>query len=385
MTKKQNQQTQEEIQEIKKQMRDLMNVVTPKHLYDYLNQHVIGQEEAKKYISVAVYNHYKRFCDTIYGYTQGEENNPYEDVTIEKSNVIIAGPTGCGKTYMLRMLAKYLNIPFYIQDSCTLSASGYVGDDVENAILGALRDSNYNIQATQHAIIVFDEFDKLSRKSENPSITRDVGGEGVQQSLLKLVEGTIVNVPPNGGRKHPEQECIPVDTSNILFFGIGAFDGLEKIIERRKNKKTIGFNSVSCNQNDEEDILADITTEDLKKFGLIPELIGRFPLVTHVKALTEEQMYQVLIEPKNSIIKQYQKMMWIDNIDLTFEEDALRIIAKDASEKKTGARGLRGVIDKVLTDIMFENGGFHEKKKKILIKNSDILKYFKKNRKQSYD
>lgn len=376
MAKKQNQQTQEEIQEIKKQMRDLMNVVTPKHLYDYLNQHVIGQEEAKKYVSVAVYNHYKRFCDTIYGYTQGEETNPYEDVTIEKTSCIIAGESGTGKTYMLRMLAKYLNIPFYIQDSCTLSASGYVGDDVENCVLGALRDANYNIQATQHAIIVFDEFDKLSRKSENPSITRDVGGEGVQQSLLKLVEGTIVNVPPNGGRKHPEQECIPVDTSNILFFGIGAFDGLEKIIERRKNKKTIGFNSVSCNQNDEEDLLADITTEDLKKFGLIPELIGRFPLVTHTKKLTEEQLFQILTEPKSSIIKQYQKMMWIDNIELLFEEKALKEIAHIAFEKKIGARGLRGVIDKVLTDIMFENGGFHEEKKKILVKNSDILKYF---------
>jgi len=370
------QQSKEEIEEIKKQMRDLMNVVTPKHLYDYLNQHVIGQYEAKKLISVAVYNHYKRFCDSIYGYTNDVEDNPYKDVTIEKTSCIIAGESGTGKTYMLRMLAKYLNIPFYIQDSCTLSASGYVGDDVENAILGALRDANYNIQATQHAIIVFDEFDKLSRKSENPSITRDVGGEGVQQSLLKLVEGTIVNVPPNGGRKHPEQECIPVDTSNILFFGIGAFDGLEKIIERRKNKKTIGFNNTSCNQNDEEDLLADITTDDLKKFGLIPELIGRFPLVTHTKKLTEQELFQILTEPKSSIIKQYQKMMWIDNIELLFEEKALKEIAHIAFEKKIGARGLRGVIDKVLSDIMFENGGFHEEKKKILIKNSDILKYF---------
>ena len=376
MTNKQ--QSKEEIEEIKKQMRDLMNVVTPKHLYDYLNQHVIGQYEAKKLISVAVYNHYKRFCDSIYGYTNDVEDNPYKDVTIEKSNVICVGPTGNGKTYMLRMLAKYLNIPFYIQDSCTLSASGYVGDDVENAILGALRDANYNIQATQHAIIVFDEFDKLSRKSENPSITRDVGGEGVQQSLLKLVEGTIVNVPPNGGRKHPEQECIPVDTSNILFFGIGAFEGLDKIIERRKNKKTIGFNSVMNNDNadnEEEDLLSDITTEDLKKFGLIPELIGRFPLVTHVKPLTEEEMYQVLTEPKNSIIKQYQKMMWIDNIDLIFEEKALRLIAKNASEKKTGARALRGVIDKVLAELMFEYGGYNEKKIKLVVTEEMVNKY----------
>ena len=375
MAKKQNQQTQEEIQEIKKQMRDLMNVVTPKHLYDYLNQHVIGQEEAKKYISVAVYNHYKRFCDAIYGYTQGEENNPYEDVTIEKSNVIVAGPTGCGKTYMLRMLAKYLNIPFYISDSSSLTQAGYVGDDVENCVLGALRDCNFNVQAAQHAIIVLDEFDKLSRKGENTSITRDVGGEGVQQSLLKLVEGTIVNVPPNGGRKHPEQQCIPVDTSNILFFGIGAFDGLEKIIEKRKNKKTIGFNIISDSSNEEEDLLEDITTEDLKKFGLIPELIGRFPLVTHVKALTEEQMYQVLIEPKNSIIKQYQKLMWLDNVNLIFEEAALKAIAKNASEKKTGARALRGVIDKVIADLMFDYGGFHEEKITLIVTKDIVDKY----------
>ena len=361
------QQSKEEIEEIKKQMRDLMNVVTPKHLYDYLNQHVIGQYEAKKLISVAVYNHYKRFCDSIYGYTNDVEDNPYKDVTIEKSNVICAGPTGCGKTYMLRMLAKYLNIPFYISDASGLTQAGYVGDDVENCVLGALRDCNFNVQAAQHAIIVLDEFDKLSRKGESTSITRDVGGEGVQQSLLKLVEGYKVQVPPNGGRKHPEQECIEVDTTNILFFGIGAFEGLDKIIERRKNKKTIGFNSVMNNgnaDNEEEDLLSDITTEDLKKFGIIPELIGRFPLVTHVKPLTEEEMYQVLTEPKNSIIKQYQKMMWIDNIDLIFED-----------EKKTGARALRGVIDKVLAELMFEYGGYNEKKIKLVVTEEMVNKY----------
>lgn len=376
MTNKQ--QSKEEIEEIKKQMRDLMNVVTPKHLYDYLNQHVIGQYEAKKLISVAVYNHYKRFCDSIYGYTNDVEDNPYKDVTIEKSNVICAGPTGCGKTYMLRMLAKYLNIPFYISDASGLTQAGYVGDDVENCVLGALRDCNFNVQAAQHAIIVLDEFDKLSRKGESTSITRDVGGEGVQQSLLKLVEGYKVQVPPNGGRKHPEQECIEVDTTNILFFGIGAFEGLDKIIERRKNKKVIGFNSVMNNgnaDNEEEDLLSDITTEDLKKFGIIPELIGRFPLVTHVKPLTEEEMYQVLTEPKNSIIKQYQKMMWIDNIDLIFEEKALKLIAKNASEKKTGARALRGVIDKVLAELMFEYGGYNEKKIKLVVTEEMVNKY----------
>lgn len=375
------QQTKEEIEEIKKQMRDLMNVVTPKHLYEFLNEHVIGQEEAKKLISVAVYNHYKRFCDSIYGYSKDIKDNPYKDVTIEKSNVICAGPTGCGKTYMLRMLAKYLNIPFYISDSSSLTQAGYVGDDVENCVLGALRDCNFNVQAAQHAIIVLDEFDKLSRKGENTSITRDVGGEGVQQSLLKLVEGHKVQVPPNGGRKHPEQECIEVDTTNILFFGIGAFEGLDKIIERRKNKKTIGFNSIISGNDteEEEDLLADITTEDLKKFGLIPELIGRFPLITHVKSLTEEQMYRVLTEPKNSIIKQYQKMMWIDNVDLTFDEDALRTIAKNASEKKTGARALRGVIDKVLADLMFEYGGYNEKKVKLNVTKEMVDKYLDNN------
>ena len=291
------QQTQEEIQEIKKQMRDLMDIVTPKHLYDYLNEYVIGQEEAKKYISVAVYNHYKRFIDNIYGYTSDVKDNPYQDVTIEKSNVLIAGPTGNGKTFMLRMLAKYLNIPFYIQNSCSLSESGYVGDDVENAILGALRAANFNTKATEHAIIVFDEFDKIARKSENPSITRDVGGEGVQQDLLNLVEGGIVNVPPNGGRKHPEQECIPIDTTNILFFGIGAFDGLERIIEKRKNRKTIGFNSLIEDKNaeEEEDLLTDITTEDLKKFGIIPELIGRFPLV---RILLKTNCIKFLLNPR---------------------------------------------------------------------------------------
>ena len=371
------QQTKEEIEEIKKQMRDLMNVVTPKHLYEFLNEHVIGQEEAKKLISVAVYNHYKRFCDSIYGYSKDMKDNPYKDVTIEKSNVICAGPTGCGKTYMLRMLAKYLNIPFYISDASGLTQAGYVGDDVENCVLGALRDCNFNVQAAEHAIIVLDEFDKLSRKGENTSITRDVGGEGVQQSLLKLVEGHKVQVPPNGGRKHPEQECIEVDTTNILFFGIGAFEGLDKIIEKRKNRKTIGFNSVMNNGNadNEEDLLSDITTEDLKKFGIIPELIGRFPLVTHVKPLTEEEMYQVLTEPKNSIIKQYQKMMWIDNIDLIFEEKALRLIAKNASEKKTGARALRGVIDKVLAELMFEYGGYNEKKIKLVVTEEMVNKY----------
>lgn len=371
--------TDQEIEEARKQMRTMMDKVTPKHLYDYLNQHVIGQEEAKKIISVVVYNHYKRFCDAIFGYTKGMDKNPYEDVTIEKSSSLILGHTGCGKSYMLRMLANYLNIPFYIQDSTSLSESGYVGDDVENAILGAFRASGGNLLATHYAIIVFDEFDKLSRKSENASITRDVGGEGVQQSLLKLVEGSIVNVPPNGGRKHPEQECIQIDTSNILFFGIGAFDGIEGIIEKRLNRKTkIGFNSfnnIQTQEDKDEDLLSQVTTEDLKRYGFIPELIGRFPLITHVKPLTEEQLYQILTEPKNSIVKQYQKLFWIDNVDLSFEDDALRLIASEAAKKKTGARSLRGVLDKTLAELMFDYGGYHKKKTKLKLTKDMVEKH----------
>lgn len=378
MTKKKSEEvTAEEIKEIKAQMRDIMDKVTPKYLYDYLNQYVIGQDEAKKYISVAVYNHYKRFMDNIYGYTNDDADNPFKDVEIEKSNAIICGPSGTGKTFMLRMLAKHLNIPFHIADASGLTAAGYVGADVESVVLGALRDCKFNIQAAQHAIIVFDEFDKISRKGENMSITRDVGGEGVQQSLLKLVEGTTVDVPPNGGRKHPEQECIPVDTSNILFFGIGAFDGLEKIIEKRKNRKMIGFTSVlnNTNHDEDEDLLADVTTDDLKKFGLIPELIGRFPLVTHTKHLTEEQLFQILKEPKNSLVKQYQKLFWIDNVELTFDDDALRLVAKEAYSMKTGARSLRGVLDKLLADIMFDYGGYNKEKVKLTITADMVLSY----------
>ena len=364
--------------DVKVQMRAMMNDVTPKKLYDYLNQYVIGQDEAKKYVSVAVYNHYKRFMDNIYGYTKDMEKNPYSDIEIEKSNAIVLGPTGTGKTYMFKILSRYLNIPFHVADCTSLSETGYVGDDVENVVLGALRDCNFNIQATHHAIIVLDEFDKLSRKSENASITRDVGGEGVQQGLLKLIEGSIVSVPPNGGRKHPEQECIQIDTSNILFVGLGAFDGIDKIIEKRLNTKSIGFHSNKQDRLSSDDILSYVTPEDLKKFGLIPELIGRFPVLTHTNQLTEDDLIDILNKSKNSVVKQYQKMLWMDNIKLTFDDDALKLMAKNAIKRKTGARGLRGIMDKVLADIMFDYGGYNEKTVKVNITAAMVESYIGK-------
>lgn len=366
-------------EEQQKTIRSEIDKVTPKVLYDYLNKNVIGQDRAKKTLSVAVYNHFKRFTDNLFGFSKDIENNPYKDVEIEKSNILLLGNSGTGKTMMLRMLAKYLNIPFYLADMTSVTESGFVGDDVENVVLGALRDCDFDLNTVQFAIIGLDEIDKISRKGESTSITRDVGGEGVQQSLLKIVEGTKVSVPPNGGRKHPEQQCIEVDTSNILFVGLGAFDGIEKIIERRKNYKSVGFNSLTEGEKTES-LMSDVTAEDLRKFGLIPELIGRFPVITSTNPLTENDLFKILTEPDNSVIKQYQKIMWLDNIDLVFEKEALREIAHIASTQKTGARALRGIIDNVLTEIMFEYGGYQKKKKIVKITKEDIQQFENKNK-----
>lgn len=351
----------ENINETEMNEQNAITIPTPKQLYDILNQYVIGQSEAKKTLSVAVYNHYKRFLINVYGATVGqEEPNEFKNVTIDKSNLLILGGTGTGKTFMVKTLAKYLGIPCYIADSTKLTESGFVGDDVETVLTGLLHEADGDVMKAQCGICILDEMDKLGRRGENPSITRDVGGEGTQQGLLKIVEGTKIGVPPNGGRKHPEQQLIEMDTTNILFIGMGAFDGLDKIVERRINTQSIGFGAVRKIQSDDEkeiNLLNKVRQEDLKKFGLIPELIGRFPIIAHTNPLSEDDLVRILTEPKNSIINQYRKMLYMDGIHLTFDEDALKLIAKIANSTKTGARGLRSILENVLTDIMFDFGG----------------------------
>lgn len=338
-----------------------ITIPTPKQLYDILDKYVIGQDEAKKVLSVAVYNHYKRFLINIYGANiNGDSAGEFENVTIDKANVLLCGNSGTGKTFIIKTLAKFLGIPCYIADSTKLTESGYVGDDVETILTGLLHEADGNVMRAQSGICILDEIDKLSRRGESASLTRDVGAEGVQQGLLKIVEGTKVGVPPNGGRKHPEQQLIDMDTTNILFIGIGAFDGLDKIVERRINTSSIGFNSVRKAVNDDEkniNLLNKVRQEDLKKFGLIPELIGRFPIITHTNPLSEDDLVRILTEPQNSIIKQYQKMLYMDGVNLSFTDGALKLVAKVANSTKTGARGLRSILENVLTNVMFDYAG----------------------------